>query len=557
MKITLHQLHAAGAIIVSSFVAATLLTACGGGGGNSGDPLYGDGSGTSGSATSAKVADLTLSLDSYAMQNSGSASIKATATAVDSNRNVLASVPVTFTVNNNATIATSSTTTDKTGVVTGTVTLGSDRSNRSVTVTAVAGSISRTATFQVSGSKIAAALSLSVTPGSKGNQVTYRVTDVNSNPIANTAINVSAPGLASVDGVTDGTGTYVYTYTAPSSAGSLTLTAVASGIQDIQVIQVVSADGSVPSAVYTVNSASLSANPNVVAVNTDSTANQSELKALFVATGNKPVANIRVRFDLNGDPNNIGGTFTSGTTLLYTNANGIVTSAYRPGTRSSPTDGVTVRACWDYSDFAEGVCPNQTLTTLTVTAEPLSVTIGTDGTVVVEPDSLTYVKKYVVQVVDSSGQAKGGVTITPKLDLPTYYKGQWVASTSGWASTSSDRVACTNEDLNRNGVLESGEDLNGSGKLEPRAADASISVQDSAITNSSGLAVLNLRYPQSVASWVDYKISVSANGISGTEGLATYVGTLPVVASVVSNTSADPAFRLSPYGQVLSCTDPN
>ena len=67
---------------------------------------------------------------------------------------------------------------------------------------------------------------------------------------------------------------------------------------------------------------------------------------------NKPVKNMRVRFDLAGDVNSIGGTFTTGDNVVYSDANGVATSAYVPGTRSSPTDGVTVRACWDYVDFA-------------------------------------------------------------------------------------------------------------------------------------------------------------------------------------------------------------
>ena len=60
----------------------------------------------------------------------------------------------------------------------------------------------------------------------------------------------------------------------------------------------------------------------------------------------------RVTFDLGGDPQSVGGSFTAGGNgqLLYTDANGAVTTAYVPGTRSSPTDGVIVRACYGTSD---------------------------------------------------------------------------------------------------------------------------------------------------------------------------------------------------------------
>ena len=58
---------------------------------------------------------------------------------------------------------------------------------------------------------------------------------------------------------------------------------------------------------------------------------------------------MRVKFDLNGDPNSIGGKFTTGSTVLYSDANGVVTTAYVPGARSSPTNGVSIRACFGKS----------------------------------------------------------------------------------------------------------------------------------------------------------------------------------------------------------------
>ena len=106
-------------------------------------------------------------------------------------------------------------------------------------------------------------------------------------------------------------------------------------------------------------SASLAASPSVVPVNTGSTSNRSELRALFLGAGNAPVKNVRVRFDLAGDANSIGGSLTSGTNVVYSDANGVATTAYVPGSRFSPTDGLTVRACWSANDFAgAGTCPN-------------------------------------------------------------------------------------------------------------------------------------------------------------------------------------------------------
>jgi len=196
----------------------------------------------------------------------------------------------------------------------------------------------------------------------------------------------------------------------------------------------------IPDAVGTVKSVSLSANPNVVATNTSASSNQAELRALFVGANNKPIENIRVRFYL-PDPYSVGGSITTGDALFYSNSNGVVLGAYRPGSRSSPTDGVVVRACWDYKDFdvsSSMTCPTNTSgeeqkveVKLTVAAEPLSITIGQNNLLETnDADKLTYTKKFVVLVADSAGMAKSNVTVSLLLDLESYGKGWYVYDTA-------------------------------------------------------------------------------------------------------------------------------
>lgn len=526
------------------------ISGCGGGSSSdAGTSPFGDG-------TSTAVSDLVLSLGSTTLSNNGTDTLAVTVTAVDANRNAVSGATVNLSADSDAILTTSSTTTSTSGAVTGTVSPGADRSNRVITVTATSGSIKKTASFQVTGAQITASLSVSVAPSSTGNQVVYRVTDVNDNAISNQAITISAPGLTTVDGVTDSNGSYVYTYSAPSSPGSITLTATAAGVTDTQVIQVLAQNGSVPTAQGVVSSASLSANPSVVAVNTSSTSNQAQLRALFIGADNQPVQNVRVRFDLAGDVNNVGGSILSGTTMLYSNSSGVVTGAYKPGSQASPTNGLTVRACWDYADFAVGTCPNSVTTTLTVTASPVAVTLGTNELISEGDDTLTYIKQFVVMVVDSSGAAMSGVTVTPVLDLPAFYKGAYQKGTQ-WTRVIQD--ACSNEDVNRNGVLDIlngvSEDMNGNGELDPHKSDASVTVVGSKTTSSDGLVVLQLRYPKNVASWVGYTLSVTASGISGTEGHASMQGILPIPATAVTNINSTPAFVYSPYGVSAGCSN--
>ena len=268
---------------------------------------------------------------------------------------------------------------------------------------------------------------------------------------------------------------------------------------------------------------------------------------------NAPIQNIRVRFDMAVDPNSIGGTFTTGTSVVYSDVNGIASSAYVPAAKSSPTDGLTIRACWDYVDFSAGLCPNSATTTLTVSSEALSVSIGTDETIVLS--DLSYVKRFLVQVNDSSGLAKADVQVSPLLDLTSYAKGRYDFIASKWVQQVTT-ANCETEDVNRNAVLEiysngGVEDANGNRQLDPRKADVAVAFEGSGRTNASGQVVVRLTYLRNVASWIKFNLTVAAAGVAGTEGRASYQAILPVPASALAS-ETPPAFVRSPYGVLAS-----
>ena len=542
---------------------AALLVACGGDSDCTSPPAFEGGAvgecAEEGGGSTPTASDLSITLSSSTLSNDGSSTVTATVTAVDSNRNALASIPVTVSVNNSAVATVSGSSTDALGVVTAAVGIGADRSNRSVTVTAASGSLSRTATFQVVGAELTATpLPAVIAPSAKG-QVDFRLVDVNSNPMSGQSIVINGVDGVEVSGSTDVNGNYSYSYTAPSAGGNLDIRATAGGVSVTQTVLVESGTGTIPPASIAVQSASLAASPSVVPVNTGSTSNRSELRALFLGTGNTPVQNVRVRFDLDGDANSIGGTLTSGTNVVYSDTNGVATTAYVPGSRFSPTDGLTVRACWSATDFPAGTCPNAATATLTVVSEALSVSISTNALIEVGPSGLDYIKQYLVQVNDSSGNAKAGVQISPSVDLLRYFKGEWVVVGDKWVKV--QRASCDNEDLNRNGVLEvysngAIEDANATGKLEPRKADVNISFVGSSTTNSDGQVVLKITYGQSLGSWLEFNILVAASGVAGTEGRTSYQGVLPVLADAISDPDVEPAFRQGPYGLLASPTTP-
>jgi hypothetical protein len=267
-----------------------------------------------------------------------------------------------------------------------------------------------------------------------------------------------------------------------------------------------------------------------------------------------------VRFDLNGDANRVGGTVTSGTNVVYSDDNGVAAAAYVPGTRASPGNGgLTVRACWDYRDFAPGTCPNATMTTLDVVDQPFSVSPpGFNNLLEIGPSGSDYVKKYVVQVSDNAGNAKAGVQISASLDLTRYFKGEWEVNVDDeWAKVV--RATCDNEDLNRNfsrEIYSNGavEDANGTNTLEPQLAGVVLSFEGSNVTDANGQVKFKITYPQSLASWFEFLIQVTASGIGGTESRSSLSGVLPVLAEHVSDAKVEPAFRRAPYGVQTSPT---
>jgi hypothetical protein len=315
-----------------------------------------------------------------------------------------------------------------------------------------------------------------------------------------------------------------------------------------------------------------------------------------------------VRFDLAGNANSTDGTVSYVGAFAYSDAAGVARGTFTPGQIGSPTDGVTVRACWALTDaaFATNACPNAVTTKLTVSAEALSVAIGANNLVGSGAQNLTYTKQFVVMVVDAAGQAKPGVTVTPLVDLPRFYKGfyfwngnawqqtntlrrfvvdasnqtvevdspenyVWNATTKAWTVGAPTRSPfCPNEDVNRNAVREAqphstttpdlaqrGEDLNWNGELDPRKGYVAITMVGGSTTNANGLAYLQIEYPKSVASWIDALITVTASGVGGSEFKATQSLRLPGAASDVTDENVPPPFVTSPLGQGNTCLDTN
>ena len=499
---------------------------------------------------STTASSLNVSVDKSTISDTGSDVATITVTALDSNNNVVASVPVTLKADSGV-LTPSGTSTSTTGVLTATLAPGGDHTDRTINVVVTSGSISKTVSIAVSGASLTATVG-STTAGAAAT-IQYTLVDASSVAIAAVPITVTLPGQAAVAATTDANGKYTFSYTMPST--STTVTATAAGVTITSTVTPQGGTTVVPTA-GTVTSPSLAANPSTVA-----TGGQVELRALFIGANNAPIPNVRVRFQM-VDSNSIGGTLSSDSTdgvthnVIYSDANGVATTAYTAGTRGGV---ITAKACWDVNDFANTACPNSvTASAITVVATGVSLAVLTNGAIGEDDTKNIYSINLVVQVVDASNQPISGSTVTGSVDIPRFYRGAYFVSNGAWSwgiySDSSlttllpTRESCDNEDINRNNVLESGEDANDSGSLEPFKASVTITptTTGSEVTDAFGKAYFTLQYGQNYATWEDAILTFTTS-VEGTEGHATYPTPLPVPASTLTTTTADPPFVTSPY----------
>ncbi len=207
-----------------------------------------------------QVADLVITLSSLSITNSGNDTVTATVTALNASRNALSGVVVTTSVDSNAVANVSGTTTGSDGTVSASIGIGADKSNRTVTLTAKSGALTKTASFQITGSKLTSNYTNAVATGSTGNTVSLHFDRYHRHRMSGVEITVTATGLTTGTGTTDGAGHFDFVYDAPATAGSLVITASAAGVENVATVQV-QATGVVDDAVGPMSSASVVSEP--------------------------------------------------------------------------------------------------------------------------------------------------------------------------------------------------------------------------------------------------------------------------------------------------------
>ncbi len=137
------------------------------------------------------------------------------------------------------------------------------------------------------------------------------------------------------------------------------------------------------------------------------------------------------------------------------------------------------------------------------------------------------------------------------------------SSDTGWIRFNT-AAACPSEDSNENFQMDSGEDKNGNGVLDPRNVTSILKVNGATVnadgtvtfvTDNNGRFDFTLRYPKQYASWININL-VATTSVQGTETRESRPITLPVAYDDLYS-DVPPAFETSPFGTQPGCNNAN
>lgn len=344
--------------------------------------------------------------------------------------------------------------------------------------------------------------------------------------------------LSSLSAVTNGAGVASVTISS-TNAGPAVITASNSSGTSTQVI--VEFVATIP------NSIEVQANPFTIGPS-----EQSAITAIVRDPANNLVKNAVVLFDLQDVT---GGQLS--VAQATTNSQGRASTFYTSSSTTSANNGVVITGT-----VQSNPAINDNVR-LTVSQRELFISIGT-GNSIFEPNTAQYRKEFVVQVSDSQGNGVSGVTVQVGILSDAYYKGVWFFDPVPALWVQNVTVGpCIDEDINnRNGVLDPGEDFNGSGRIEAgnvATATAQNGSGGTFVTDAAGFGIVDVFYPQEFALWVDVTLQATTS-VQGTEFAKSSKFRLPINADDVDSADDSPPGQVSPFGDgdpTFTCADTN
>lgn len=348
----------------------------------------------------------------------------------------------------------------------------------------------------------------------------------------NLVVLVNAPAQANVQfattfGTFTGSTASGQVVTEPVSGGraSATFRATEAGVATILVSD--ASDASISDSILVVVSAaaataariSLQTNSRVIQPSTGGVTNSALLKTTVWNISGQVIPNVPVLLTLS---NTTGGGEYVSPVIAYTDSTGIATATFTAGSVSSGNAGVKVTAS---VLGMPSVAASEVDIIIGGTAGSVIISRGSKIETVTEAGKDTYYKlPMAVLVTDASGKGLAGVTVTLSTWPNRWAAGYWYEYEENKCMPVQTCILY-NEDTNRNGQKDAGEDANGDGVLTPPST-ASGSVPGTVYTGDDGTAVFDLTYVKTSAAWIEAEITASVV-VYGTETRSTYTFWLP------------------------------
>lgn len=213
-----------------------------------------------------------------------------------------------------------------------------------------------------------------------------------------------------------------------------------------------------------------------------------------------------------------GGEFIS-PSIAYTNSQGQATATFTSGSLASDAAGVTVCAA-----VAEMPAIATSCVSIIIGGTAGSVVISQGSVIESVNNDTAYRLPMSVLVTDSAGSPVVGAAVSLSVWPSRCATGHWVEVKEDVCEPLYECVLI-NEDLNKNGRLDPGEDRNGDGSLTPPAAAAG-EVPAQVITDENGAATFDLIYLKSSTAWIEDQVTATTV-VNGTETRSAYTFWLP------------------------------
>ncbi len=355
-------------------------------------------------------------------------------------------------------------------------------------------------------------------------------------------ISVSGGSLASASPVTGGDASIrlipvanqvVAYYLAPASSGVMTLQVEALDAEG-QVLSSLSHSLVVSAPASQAASLDLQAAVSTLAPSSGGNTSSTELTATVRDAQLNSVGGAAVIFELLGTT---GSGESIAPALAHTDTSGKATVTFKAGSEST-TGSIYARArlvgeaCGGDPLVNPVVTESNVLcdsTALRVAANAVSVAIGLSTVQESVENDTQYSKAGSVLVVDANGSAVPGAEVTLTAFPSRYRNGTIYRDDEDLEKrckyTGEGFVA--SEDVNRNGILDAGEDINGNGKMSPPQAAGGAISSATVITGSTGVAGFTLQYPKDSAVFIETEIMASVR-VSGSEHAVLMPQVLPI-----------------------------